>query len=136
MRISQRQTYPKSNKLFDVSYLNIMLKISKFLNVPLRYRDRIRKNGYSEQSYEVRSANFISNYTILSYLLKYPLFSYKYKEILVQIELLRLSLNKYYKKENGLTNLENLKIMSKGYNKSKKEKLRDHYLHILKYFPF
>jgi len=102
MRISQRQNYHNINDLFNVSYFNIMNKIAVFLSVPLRFRVRNRKNNFIESLYEVRSANYISNYTILSYLLKYPLFSYKYREIAVQLELLKLSKNKNYKLINGL----------------------------------
>ena len=54
----------------------------------------------------------------MSYLLKYPFFSYKYLNLSVQINLLRLSLNKNYKLSNGLINLVNLKIKSKGNNLS------------------
>ena len=74
-----------------------MNRIANFLFVPLRYRTRNCKNGKLESSYEVRTANYISNFTILSYLIKYPLFSYKYRKVLVQLELLRLSLKKNYK---------------------------------------
>lgn len=107
MRISQQQNYHKLDSLWSPSYFNIMLKIAIFLSVPLRYRNRIRKDNKYEISYEVRSANYISNFTILSYLIKHPLFSYKYREVSVQLELLRLSKNKNYKKVNGLDLLEN-----------------------------
>jgi len=83
MRISQQQKYSlrSINDFFDVSYFNIMNKIALFLSVPLRSRIRERKTKFTESLYEVRSANYISNYTILSYLLKYPLFSYKYRAV-------------------------------------------------------
>lgn len=100
MRISQRQDYHHINDFFSVSYFNIMNKIALFLSVPLRFRIRNRKNEFTESLYEVRSANYISNYTVLSYLLKYPLFSYKYTggaAVTVQLELLKLSKNKNYK---------------------------------------
>ena len=61
----------------------------------------------------LRTANFLANYTILSYLIKYPLFSYKYRSVPVQLELLRLSKNKNYKLVGGLANLEDLKLKSK-----------------------
>jgi len=140
MRISQKQNYHKSNNLFNISYFNIMNKISTALSVPLRYRNRIRKNNFKEESYEVRTANYISNYTILSYLIQYSLFSYKYKEVSVQLELLRLSKNKNYKRVDGLIRLENLKKISKGNDfttlNNNKEKFKNHYEHIANYFPF
>jgi len=87
MRVSQRQHYHRSS-LVGISYLNIMSRIATFLSVNLRSRHRIRKNNFQEYSYEVRSGNYISNYIILSYLLKFPLFSYQYRAVPVQIELL------------------------------------------------
>jgi len=77
MRVSQRPNYHRSS-LVGISYLNIMSRIATFLSVTLRSRHRIRKNHFQEYSYEVRSGNYISNYIILSYLLKFPLFSYKF----------------------------------------------------------
>ena len=136
MRISQRQNYHNINDLFNVSYFNIMNKIAIFLSVPLRYRTRDRKINFIESLYEVRSANYISNYTILSYLLKYPLFSYKYREIAVQLELLKLSKNKNYKLINGLKVLEDLKLKSKGTNLSPLSKTTDYFIHTSFYFPF
>lgn len=159
MRLSQRQNYHNMNDLFDVSYFNKMNKIAIFLSVPLRSRIRLRKknldltlavsstlsplNGASqakegriESLYEVRSANYISNYTILSYLLKYPLFSYKYRETVVQLELLKLSKNRNYKKINGLKILEDLKLKSKGLNLSPLSKTTDYFIHTSNNFPF
>ena len=136
MRIAQRKNYSKLNNFFKTSYFIIMQKIANFLYVPLRFRNRLRKSGLTESAYEVRSANYISNYTILSYLLQYPLFSYKYLNINVQLNLLRLSLNKNYKLSNGLSNLENLKLKSKGYNLSSDKRVKYHSNHISIYFPY
>jgi hypothetical protein len=143
MRISQRQNYQHINDYYNinVSYFNIMKKIALFLNVPLRSRTRERKrnisDSFTEKSYEVRSANYISNYTLLSYLLKYPLFSYKYKEVTVQLELLKLSQNKNYKLSNGLIILENLRLKSKEQNIfDPLNKSTDHFLHISNHFPY
>ncbi len=141
MRISQRQNYQHLNDFYNIniSYLNIMNKIALFLSVPLRFRTRERENGFTEKLYEVRSANYISNYTLLSYLLKYPLFSYKYKEVAVQLELLKLSKNKNYKSINGLKILEDLKLKSKGKNVphlSSLSKSTSYFIHTSYYFPF
>jgi hypothetical protein len=113
-----------------------MQKLSLFLSVLLLFRNRNRKNGITELAYEVRTANYISNFTILSYLLKYPLFSYKYLNISVQLELLRLSLNKNYKLSNGLNILENLKLESKGHNLSSEAKFKHHFYQIINNFPY
>jgi hypothetical protein len=136
MRISQRQNYHKINDLFDISYFNIMNKIANFLFVPLRAQVRHRKNNIIESLYEVRSSNYLSNYTILSYLLKYPLFSYKYREVEVQLELLKLSKNKNYKLLNGIETLEELKLKRKGKNLSQLSKNTAYYIHASNYFPF
>ena len=136
MRISQRQNYQKLEDKLDVSYFYIMQKIAIFLSVPLRSRIRIRKNDKIESLFEVRSANYNSNYTILSYLIKYPLFSYKYREVPVQIELLKLSKNKNYKLKNGLKILEDLKLTSKGKNLSCLSKSSNYFLHTSLHFPF
>ena len=143
MRISQQQNYHHINDFFDVSYFNIMNKIALFLSVPLRSRIRERKNKFTESLFEVRSANYISNYTLLSYLLKYPLFSYKYRAVPVQLDLLKLSKNKNYKLTEGLKVLEVLKLKSKGANYSSGSaspleltKTIDYFEHTSKYFPF
>jgi len=49
--------------------------LSVNLEVVIEYERIIFKNIF----YEVRSGNYISNYIILSYLLKFPLLSYKYR---------------------------------------------------------
>lgn len=85
---SQRQDYHRESAM-GKSYFNLMSKISNFLAVPLRSRNRIRKNNIEENSYEVRSGSYLSNYIILSYLLRYPLFSYKFRAVPIQIELLQ-----------------------------------------------
>jgi len=140
MRVTQRQNYHKLDSLFNFSYFHIMNRIATDLSVPLRYRNRIRKNNFKEESYEVRTANYISNYTILSYLTQYPLFSYKYINVAVQLKLLRLSANKNYKHANGLTRLVDLKKISKGDAFSPlnyaNQKLTNHYKHIDHYFTF
>lgn len=63
----------------------------------------------------MRSGSYLANYTILSYLIKYPLFSYKYVNVPVQIELLRLSLNKTYRTPDGLKFLTDQKASMNFY---------------------
>lgn len=109
--------------------------ISLFLSVPLRFYHRNRIYGI-ESNYEVRFANYIANYTILSYLLKYPLFSYKFRWISIQLKLLRLSKNKNYKLVGGLFNLENLKLTGKGNNLSVEDKFKSHSNHIYNNFLY
>jgi hypothetical protein len=109
MRISQRQTYHRDNPI-GKSYFSIMSQIANFLSVPLRKRHRLRNKNLQENSYEVRSGSYISNYIILSYLLKFPLFSYKFRAVPVQIELLQLSINKNYKLPTGEDHLNELKL--------------------------
>ena len=92
-----------------------MNKISKFLSVPLRFIKRESKLGkrVSTEGFEVRSGSYLANYTILSYLIKYPLFSYKYVR-----EVLRLSLNKSYRTPEGLQILTDLKASMDFYSSS------------------
>lgn len=134
MRISQRQEYHRDS----LSYFNIMSEISSFLSVPLRKRVRDRKS-YIEKSYEVRTGSYLSNYIMLNYLLKYPLFSYKYSAIPIFIELLQLSKNRNYKLDSGLYRLKILKERLQ-YNVQDSENINresvTHLSHILKYFYF
>nr|QKS32173.1 LAGLIDADG endonuclease [Sphaerobolus stellatus] len=134
MRISQRQVYHRGN----APYFSIMSNISNFFSVPLRSRER-KRNNYVEKSYEVRTGSYISNYILLSYLINYPLFSYKFRAVPVQIELLQMSISKEYKLDSGLAKLlslkekqnfkSNLELGAYSYDK-------DHLDHILKNFPF
>lgn len=93
-----------------------MSQLSKFMGVPLGFIDRTHSNGYRELAYVTISHNYIANYIVLSYLLKYPLLTYKYTNIPVQIELLRLTESKLYKSKNGILLLEHLKLMMHNYS--------------------
>ena len=94
-----------------------MNEISKFMNVNLGKIDR-QKQGCRELAYVTISYNYISNYIILRYLLKYPLYTYKYINLPVQIQLLRLSINKLHKSNTGITLLEHLKNMLDCYSEA------------------
>jgi hypothetical protein len=118
-----------------------MSKISNFLSVTLRKRERVRKLGlkeYIDKSYEVRSGSYISNYIIISYLLKYPLFGYKFSAVYVYVELLQLTKNKEYKLESGLERLTKLKeILQYSNNKILLTgNTLSHPTHIIQNFPF
>lgn len=113
LRISQRSNYHKLDSIFNLSYFNIMNKICKDLLVNLRFRKRLRNNSRLEESYKVRTANYLSNYIILSYLIQYPLYSYKYLNAIAQLELLKLSKNKEYKNTDGIGILKELKFINK-----------------------
>ena len=139
LRISQRSNYHKLDSIFNISYFNIMNKICKDLSIPLRFRKRLRNNGKIEENYEVRTANYLSNYTILSYLIQYPLFSYKYLHVIAQLKLLKLSKNKEYKNTDGvdrLKELKNINIKNNSLNLNKVIKINSHYEHIAINFPF
>nr|YP_010170380.1 LAGLIDADG homing endonuclease [Phanerochaete carnosa]QRZ60362.1 LAGLIDADG homing endonuclease [Phanerochaete carnosa] len=107
-----------------------MNKISKFLSVPLRFINRDSKFGKrpSTEGFEVRSGSYLANYTVLSYLIQYPLFSYKYINVPVQIELLRLSMSKSYRTTEGLKFLTDQKASMDFYSTS------SHWEHINKNF--
>ena len=76
----------------------------------------------------MRSGSYLANYIILSYLIKYPLFSYKYVHAQGKIELLRLSLHKSYRTLDGLKFLTDKKASLNFYSSS------SHWLHINKNF--
>lgn len=106
-----------------------MNKLAMFISVPLRTYDRLRKTGYREQGFEVRSGSYNANYTIQSYLVQFPLFSYKFNTISIQLELLRLSAQKgSYRSLDGLDLLTNLKSNMNSYSSNA------HELHIKTHF--
>jgi len=128
LRLSQRQFYHRDS-FVGKSYFFIMTKIANLLLVPLRYLDRSRKSGHRELAFEVRSGSYVANYIILSYLIQYPLFSYKYSIIPVQLDLLRFSVSKQHKSVEGLQQLKTLKDNMNSYSASL------HWAHIIKNFP-
>ncbi len=128
IRLSQRQLYPK-NSFVGRSYLFIMTKFANFLSVSIRKINRKRKTGFQELAFEVRSGSYNANYIILSYLIQYPLLSYKYSNVPIQIELLRLTKSKSYKSVEGLDYLEAQKLNLSYYSAS------CHWEHINKYGP-
>ena len=136
LRISQRQNYHLNSLLFSSSYYNCLNSISAFLSAPLRNIDRKRKNGYLEKAFEVRSSNFVANYIFISYFLKYPLFSYKYKSINIFTQLIQLTINKSYKLK-GVEFLSNLKngMITESSNQSS-HNINTHYEYISNNFPF
>jgi hypothetical protein len=91
--------------------------------------DRERKTGYNEQAFGLRTGSYLANYIALSYLNQYPLFSYKYSKVPVQLKLLRLSKSKLHKSEEGLLYLISLKETMNSYNAS------SHWEHINNNFP-
>ena len=120
-RISQRQMYSNSYIKRDISpsievqslginnkiniytnifsYWKILYKISIFLSVNVKFINRLRKTGNIERAFEVRTTNYISNYIIVSYFLKYPLYSYKYNNIEIFKFLIQIYKSRQTKKE-------------------------------------
>ena len=87
-----------------------MSLISNFVGVPIGFIDRKHKSGQHELAYVVITQNYLSNYIILSYLLKYPLLTYKFTNIPVQIKILRLVESKLHKGVNGINVLDKIKV--------------------------
>lgn len=142
IRLSQRQMYSNSNVAYNYidtknsyisletsifSYWSILYKIASLLSVNVKSINRLRKTGYIERAFEVRSTNYISNYIIMSYFLKFPLYSYKYNNIKLFIKLIQIikssniskkEINEYLKeikKEmNSLTNLNSKSIIEQN----------------------
>lgn len=66
-----------------------MTKIANFFSAPLSLIDRKRRAlpaGYNELAFGVRTGSYLANYIALSYLIQYPLLSYKYSKVPVQLE--------------------------------------------------
>ena len=113
MRISQRQEYHRSS-LFGTSYFSIMSLIAQLLCRSVIIIDRLHTGGVRELGYLVRTAKYNSNYAMISYLLQYPLFSYKYRSPEVLASILRLSLSKAHKSPDGNLLLGDLKALMKS----------------------
>lgn len=128
LRLSQRRVYHRDS-FVGKSYEFIMTKIANFFSAPLIFIDRKRKAGYTELAYGVRTGSYLANYIALSYLNQYPLFSYKYSKVPVQLELLRLQKNKLHKSKEGLLYLISLKDLMNSYSAS------SHWEHIQNNFP-
>lgn len=92
MRLSQRQSYHRDS-FTGTSYYHIMLIIASFIGGSLKGKAR-KHVSYIENVYLIRTENFISKYIIISYLIRFPLLTYKYKSISIFISLLRISLDK------------------------------------------
>jgi hypothetical protein len=107
MRISQRQNYHRES-FVGTSYLFIMTAISIFLGSYVEHIERDR-GDYIELAYQVRTNSFISKYILISYLLKFPMFSYKYKATFVFSNLIKSTLNKDYRNSEGLSAMSALK---------------------------
>src|SRR5713226_1046382 len=104
MRLSQRQMYHRESFVgSSYYYMKRAHTIASFLFASLKAKERTHtfsevthphNKSYIEYVYLIRTENFLSKYITLSYLIKFPLLSYKYTSVIVLIELLRISLNK------------------------------------------
>jgi len=122
MRISQKQNknyfgfednnnnLKNSNIIIDHSYLYIMNTIKDYLNVSnLRIINRNRKN-FKELGYEIRTNKIVSNYILINYLNKYPLFSSKFLDYTDWKIIFDMKMNKEYKWKRGTEKLVTLKL--------------------------
>jgi len=83
----------KSINLNKDSLLDIMTKISQFLNCNLKTTIK-----YKYLQYSARTANLNGNILIKEYINKYPLFSGKYLDFLIWEKVLTMIINKKHKK--------------------------------------
>ena len=83
----------KSINLNKDSLLDIMTKISQFLNCNLKTTIK-----YKYLQYSARTANLNGNILIQEYINKYPLFSGKYLDFLIWEKVLIMIINKKHKK--------------------------------------
>lgn len=79
-----------------------MNNIANLVKFNLRSYERKRFNSIIKQGYLVRTANILSNYTIISYLIYFPLFTHKYVCVFVFIDLYRLQVSKEYKNSGAI----------------------------------
>ena len=81
--------------------------ISNFLNAYLENINRFKnlKNGlsYTEKAYQISTGTFNSKYILISYLFKFPLFSYKFKSSLVFSDLIKHFIQKDYRNSTGFS---------------------------------
>jgi hypothetical protein len=91
-----------------------MSLIAEFFSTTVTIINRLHSNGVRELGYLVRTAKFNSNYIMVSYLLQYPLLSYKYRSPEVLASVLALSMSKGHKDPNGNVLLSNLKSLMKS----------------------
>ena len=124
MRLSQRQLYHRES-FIGTSYYYVMFTIASFIGGSLKGKSRKHiikaspvtscisgyNTNYIENVYLIRTENFISKYILISYLIKFPLLSYKYSSIGVFISLLRISLGK----KEGIKETE-LELITLKYN--------------------
>jgi len=107
MRLSQNSTYAKTN-LSNFPILNL---IASFMKSSIKFRERHRTT-YTEKVINLRTENWNSKYILISYFLKFPLYSYKYSSVPVFVNLLQISVNKKLgvkENENQLIALKHLK---------------------------
>lgn len=90
-----------------------MTLIAELFNTTVTIIDRLHTGRSRELAYLVRTVKYQSNYAMLSYLLQYPLFTYKYNSPPVYALILQLSESKAHKNSNGNNMLTELKVLSK-----------------------
>ncbi len=128
LELSQRLLYHRYS-FVGISYFFIMMKISNFLSVNLEYLNIQRNSGYLEQALRWRTTSYLAKYILLSYLIQYPLFTYKYTAVDAYLQLLRMFDSKEYKSIDKVELLNSLK--EKKYSNS----YIKHREHIIKNFP-
>jgi len=89
-----------------------MTAIAQLFDASVMIIDRMHPNGKRELGYLVRTAKYTSNYAMISYLLQYPLFTYKYACPPVYARILQLGNTKEHKIFDGNTMLLELKDLS------------------------
>lgn len=94
----------------------------------MNVKDLIQLQKIIEQGYLVRTAKILSNYIIISYIINFPLFTYKYVCVPVFIELYRLQISKEYKNLEATKKLEQLKLKMKNHSILDHNKYLESYL--------
>lgn len=97
MRITQRASYHRVEKGFNVSYLPVMEDISKFLAITNVTTITRKRENFIEHAYGISTVSKNSSQILIKYLEVWPLFSSKHLDYLNWSAIAEISINKRYK---------------------------------------
>jgi len=91
MRISQQRLYSNNSLILEKNNSNffIMEKIKEFLNIKKVTEIKINKENFIELSYEIRTTKKTSCEILTNYLSVYSLFSSKYQDFYLGLNLIK-----------------------------------------------
>jgi len=138
MRVSQRKTYHKESNTneYTDSYLFVMETITDFLSVSnVREISRVKPN-YTEQAYEVKTNKKESSQILINYLEKFPLFSSKYLDFLVWVEIQALSKSELTGKSNKSQIMKNSNLLIELKNSMNSKRTKFNWDHLNNFYKY